>query len=108
MIERCGERLADAGRLADTVHAELARQALWRASRAYDRGRTGQVAVDELVEFAASCWPQYRRLAEYRGLALRRRIGPTAMPYLQTLVLSAVVHKGREWLWWKSWKRRGI
>jgi len=108
VIERCGERLADADRLADTVHAELARQALWRAARAYDRGRTGQVAVDELVEFAASSWPDYRRLAEYRGLALRRRIGPAAMPYLQPLVLSAVVHKGREWLWWKSWKRRGI
>jgi hypothetical protein len=30
------------------------------------------------------------------------------MPYLQPLVLSAVAGKGREWLWWQSWKRRGI
>jgi hypothetical protein len=39
---------------------------------------------------------------------VRRRIGPTAMPYLQPLILSAFVHKSREWLWWKSWRRRGI
>jgi glycosyltransferase involved in cell wall biosynthesis len=108
VIERCGDRLPDAARLADVVHAKLARQALWRAARAYDRGRTGLVPVDELVAFAAACWPDYRRLPEYRGLALRRRIGPAAMPYLQPLVLTAVANKGREWLWWKSWERRGV
>ena len=73
-----------------------------------DLSRTDTVPVQELVEFAEACSPRYRRLAEYRGLALRRRIGPRVMPYLQPLVLSAVVNKGREWLWWKSWKRRGI
>ena len=86
----------------------IARQALRRAARAYDRGRTDQVPVAELVEFARDCWPDYRSLPEYRGLVLRQRIGPTAMPYLQPLVLSAVAHKGREWLWWQSWRRRGI
>jgi hypothetical protein len=30
------------------------------------------------------------------------------MPYLQPLVLSAVAERGRERLWWESWKRRGI
>jgi GT2 family glycosyltransferase len=108
VIERCGDLLSDAPHLAETVHAELARQALRRAARAYDRGRTETVPVEELVAFAADCSPGYRQLAEYRGLALRRRIGPRVMPYLQPLVLSAVVHKGREWMWWKSWKRRGV
>ena len=108
VIERCGDRLPDSERLADVVHAKLARQALWRAARAYDRGRTELVPVDELVAFAAECWPDFRRLPEYRGLTLRRRIGPQAMPYLQPLVLSAVANKGREWLWWKSWERRGV
>lgn len=99
---------AERDRLAGIVHRKLAAQALWRASRAYDRGRTGVVPVDELVAFAAECWPQYRALPEYRGLSVRRRIGSTAMPYLQPLVLSAFVHKGRERLWWRTWKRTGI
>ena len=63
---------------------------------------------DELIAFAAECWPEYRVLPEYRGLRIRKRIGPTVMPYLQPLVLTAVADKGREWLWWQSWKRRGI
>ena len=95
-------------RLADTVHRKLARQSLWRAARAYDRGRTAQVPVDELVAFADECWPAYRALPEFRGLSVRRRIGPSAMPYLQPLVLSAYAHKTREWLWWRSWRRTGI
>jgi glycosyltransferase involved in cell wall biosynthesis len=108
VLRRCADQLPDARAMADTVHAKLARQALWRAARAYDRGRTALVPVDELVAFAAECWPDYRRLPEYRGLSVRRRIGSAAMPYLQPLILSAFVHKAREWLWWKSWRRRGI
>jgi len=108
VLEKCGDLLPDRDRLADTVHRKLARLALRRAGRAYDRGRTNVVPVDELVRFAAECWPDYERLVEHRGLALRKRIGTTAMPYLQPLVLSAVASRGREWLWWQSWKRRGI
>jgi len=95
-------------RLAELVNRKLARQALWRAARAYDRGRTGQVPVDELTAFAESCWPDYRQLREFLGLKLRRTVGPTAMPYLQPLILSAVVHRGRERLWWRTWRRTGI
>jgi glycosyltransferase involved in cell wall biosynthesis len=108
VIARCGDRLAQRDQLADTIHRKLARQALWRAARAYDRGRTEQVPVDELEAFAKDCWPDYQRLPEYRGLALRRRVGATAMPYLQPLVLSAVAHKGRERMWWRTWRRTGI
>jgi glycosyltransferase involved in cell wall biosynthesis len=99
---------AERQRLADTVNRKLARQALWRAARAYDRGRTAQIPVDELVAFAHECWPGYRSLPEFRGLSLRRRIGPGAMPYLQPLVVSAYTHKTREWLWWRNWRRTGI
>lgn len=110
VLEKCDDTLneQERQRLADTVHRKLARQALWRAARAYDRGRTGQVPVDELVAFAKDCWPAYRALPEFRGLSVRRRIGPAAMPYLQPLVLSAYAHKGREWLWWRNWRRTGI
>lgn len=108
VLTGCADRLADAPRLADTVNRKLARLALRRAVRAYDRGRTGEVPEAELVAFAAQCWPAYRSLPEYRGLQLRRRVGARVMPYLQPLVLTAVVAKGREWLWWRSWRLRGV
>jgi glycosyltransferase involved in cell wall biosynthesis len=108
VLERCGDRLGDRAELDAMVHRTLARQALRRAARAYDRGRTDRVPVDELVAFAADCWPEYRTLPEYRGLAVRRHIGVRAMPYLQPLVLTALAHKGREKLWWRTWRRTGI
>nr|WP_237545758.1 glycosyltransferase [Streptomyces sp. SID1046] len=109
VLAKCGGLLPGSDRLALSARTRLARYALRRAYRAYDRGRTAVVPVDELVEFAAECLPgEYTKLAEYRALLRRRRIGARTMPYLQPLVLSAVADRGREWLWWRSWKRRGI
>ncbi|KOU82047.1 glycosyl transferase family 2 [Streptomyces sp. XY593] len=109
VLDKCGDLLPGSDLLAVAARTRLARYALRRAYRAYDRGRTAVVPVDELVEFAAECLPDgYTSLAEYRALLRRRRIGPRVMPYLQPLVLSAVADRGREWLWWRSWKRRGI
>jgi hypothetical protein len=107
-LAKCGELLPDADRLAATVRRRLARYALRRAYRAYDRGRTEVVPVDELVDFARACTPDADSLPEFRALRLRRRVGARTMPYLQPLVLSAVYDRGREWLWWRSWKRRGL
>ncbi|MFF5973160.1 glycosyltransferase family 2 protein [Streptomyces sp. NPDC012769] len=108
VLDKCADRLPQADRLAGLVHTRLARHALRRAYRAYDRGRTDVVPVDELVAFARECRPDAETLPEYRALRLRRRIGARTMPYLQPLVLSAVADRAREWLWWQSWKRRGI
>ncbi|MER5872941.1 glycosyltransferase [Streptomyces sp. NPDC002044] len=108
VLVKCAGLLPEAGRLSLAARTRLARYALRRAYRAYDRGRTGVVPVEELEAFAAECLPGYAALAEYRALRLRRRVGARVMPYLQPLVLSAVADRGREWLWWKSWKRRGI
>ncbi|MQY14354.1 hypothetical protein SRB5_45190 [Streptomyces sp. RB5] len=107
-LEKCRDRLPDADRLSALVRTRLARYALRRAYRAYDRGRTGVVPVDELVAFARECVPSVEGLPEYRALALRRRIGAGVMPYLQPLVLSAVRDRVRERLWWRSWARRGV
>lgn len=103
-----GERLPDAVRLGDIVHRKLAGEALWIAARAYDRRRTEQTPVDELVDFAFDCWPEAGKLPVYRGLRLRRRIGARTMPYLQPLVLSAVARRLQNELWWRSWKLRGL
>ncbi|MFJ7066215.1 glycosyltransferase family 2 protein [Streptomyces sp. NPDC101115] len=108
VLDKCADRLPQAGHLARLVDTRLARQALRRAYRAYDRGRTDVVPVDELVAFARECRPDAESLPEYRALRLRRRIGARTMPYLQPLILSAVAERAREWFWWQSWKRRGI
>jgi glycosyltransferase involved in cell wall biosynthesis len=108
VLAKHGERIEGAAELDAAVHRKLARNALRRAVRAYDRGRTAVVPEEEMVAFAAECWPDYRSLPEWKGLQLRRRIGAKAMPYLQPLVLTAVYGKVRERLWWASWKRRGI
>ena len=108
-LERCADALArQRGQLSDMVHRKLAWQALWHAARAYDRGRTDQVPVDELVAFARDCWPDLSALGSYRGLRLRQHIGPAVMPYLQPLILTAVARRARQWWWWRSWQRRGI
>jgi glycosyltransferase involved in cell wall biosynthesis len=107
-LQRYGSRLGDADRLSDMVHQRLSWEALWSAARAYDRGRTPQVPVDELIDFALECWPRSRRLPVYYGVQMRRRLGPRVMPYLQPLIWSAVGRRAQNWLWWQSWARRGI
>jgi glycosyltransferase involved in cell wall biosynthesis len=108
-LERCADALSELRQeLSDAVHRKLAWQALWYAARAYDRGRTDQVPVDELVAFASDCWPDVNSLSSFWGLQLRQRLGPTVMPYMQPLILTAVAKKAQEWWWWRSWRRRGI
>jgi glycosyltransferase involved in cell wall biosynthesis len=107
-LERCADVLPDADRLSAIVRRKIAWQALWFAARAYDRRRTEETPVDELVEFAIDCWPEATRLPVYRTLQLRRRIGPTVMPYLQPFIVSAALRKAQSSLRWQSWKWRGV
>lgn len=108
VLERCARRLPEAEILAHLVHRRLAEEALWTAARAYDRRRTEQTPVNELVAFAFDCWPKAGSMPVYHGLQVRQRIGARMMPYLQPLVLSAVARRARNELWWRSWKLRGI
>lgn len=108
VLAEYGELLPDTTPWADLVNKRLAKDALWEASRAFDRGRTASVPVDDLEEFARTCWSDVERLPGYWTYRLRRMLGAERAPYLQPVVLSAVVHKIRTWLWWKSWERRGI
>jgi hypothetical protein len=107
-IEDYGDRLPRAAYCSDSVHRKLSWEALWTAARAYDRGRTGEVPVAGLIEFALDCWPAATSMPVYRALRARQRIGPRAMPYLQPLVLSAFARKAQNWWWWRSWARTGV
>jgi Glycosyl transferase family 2 len=84
----CGDHLQDAPRLQAMTGRALARQALWRASRAIDRDLVGAVPVDELVAFALAVDPGARRLREWRGLQVRRALGAGRsrwfLPFLAT------------------------
>ena len=108
VLDRYSDRLSNATRLSDLVHRKLAWEALLAAARAYDRGRTLQTPVEELVAFAFDCWPEARRLPIYRTLQLRMWIGPRVMPYLQPFVLSPIARRAEWWWWQRSWKLRGF
>lgn len=117
VLERYGESIPDAGRLSGLVHRKLAQEALWAAGRVYGRGpirRSGPGAklmgtvpgeeekdVDELLAFAADCWPGAVGLPIYRTLRARKRLGPRDMYFLLN-------EKGQWWLRRQGWKRRGF
>jgi len=99
VLDECGELLDDPARLSAILRRKVAWEALLTAARAYDRGLTSQVDVDELMAFAVDCWPEARSLPIYRTLQLRRTIGARAMPYLRPLVLPAVAARKAESFW---------
>jgi GT2 family glycosyltransferase len=90
------------------VSRRLAHEAVWRASRAYDRRRTDTVPIAELLDFARTTYPAITRSAVYTGYRMRRSVGPRTMPYLQPLIWTALASHARDRLWWASWRRHGV
>jgi len=106
-----GHRLPDADRLRALAGRALARQALWQASRAYDRDLVDgpdALPVDELVAFAFDVDPHAGRLREWRGFQLRRRIGAGRSIWFPPFVATGAGHRlalhGRR----LRWKLRGV
>jgi hypothetical protein len=99
--------LAGADELRAAVRRRLAAKALDRACRAYDRGRTGEVAVDELVAFAVDVWPGARLLPEWRALERRRSVGARRAPRHPRFVAAALARRIREERWRMRWLRTG-
>jgi hypothetical protein len=48
---------------------------------------------DEIIQLASETWPEYQQLSEYRSLWLRQSIDANATPFVQPLILSAVMDK---------------
>jgi hypothetical protein len=89
----------------------LAREALWQASRAYDRGDArgaGAAAVDELVAFALDTYPDARRLREWWGLRLRQRIGAGHSLWFLPFVATGAAHRLRGHANRLRWRVYGI
>lgn len=106
-----GAALPGAAGLQATIRRSLARQALWKASRAYDRGKVagpGAASVDDLIEFALQTAPDARRLREWRGLRLRQRLGAGRTLLFPPFLVTGALHRLR--IHYGHWKlhRRGL
>jgi glycosyltransferase involved in cell wall biosynthesis len=116
VLERYGDRLVNTDRMSDDVHRQLGREALWAAGRVYDRGRLresdlgrrlmgggtheSEQDVDELLAFAADCWPDATGTRLYGALEAGRRLSPLELQYLLN-------QKAQWWLRRRSWRYRG-
>jgi glycosyltransferase involved in cell wall biosynthesis len=95
-----GAKLPNSAELKETVSRTLARQALWRASRTWDRGTVREDSghsVQELVDFALSVYPDARRLREWRGLRLRERIGAGRTLWFPLFLVTGAGHRLRSY-----------
>ncbi len=107
----CSDLLEDADGLRATVGRALARQALWRASRAIDRNLLegpDAIPAAELVAFAHEVCPEVRRLREWRGYQVRRSLGAGRSMFFLPFVATGAAHRMRGHLSQLRWKTRGI
>jgi len=102
-----GAGLPDAVALHERARRTLAGNGLDRACRAYDRGRTDEVPVDEFVAFALETWPQARALPEWAALQRRRAVGPGRATTDPRFVGAAAVRRGLEELSRLRWRHTG-
>ena len=106
--EASGATLPHAAALLATARRALAAQALDRACRAYERGRTEEVEVDELRRFALEVWPSAEELPQWRALARRRSVGAEQAPRVPAFVARALLRRSAETIGEWRWQRTGV
>jgi Glycosyl transferase family 2 len=85
----------------------IAGNALDRACRAYDRGRTDEAPIDEYVAIALETWPDARELPEWRALHRRRTIGSQRAARHPRFVTAALVRRAIEETSRVRWRHTG-
>jgi glycosyltransferase involved in cell wall biosynthesis len=103
--------LPDAGELEALAGRALARQALWRASRAVDRDLIGSpdgFPLDEFVSFALDVHAEAKSLPEWRGLQLRLRIGAGRSGWFPPFLATGAAHRARGHVARARWARMGV
>ena len=100
--------LTDPEALLATARRSIAAQALDRACRAYDRGRTGEFDVDELVQFALDTTPDAMDLPQWGALNRRRRIGAQYAKYVPPFIGRAALRRASEEIADRRWERTGL
>lgn len=106
-FERCEAQVDGAPRLRHAVARALARQAIWQASRAVDRGES-EDSIAALTSFALEVCPQARRLREWRGLTLRRAIGAGRSGRFPPLLATGAAHRLRGHVGRARWRLTGL
>jgi hypothetical protein len=99
--------IPDADQLHTIARRTLAVAALDRACRAYDRGRTDEQPVDELLAFALTVSPDTRELKEWKALQHRKSIGPQRAPRHPRFFADALTRRISEELGHRNWLRTG-
>lgn len=99
--------LADAQELHELARRSLAVCALDRACRAYERGRTRDEPVDDLVAFATATYPRARELKEWVALERRRAVGSERAHRRPRFIASAVARRTAEEIGHRLWLRTG-
>lgn len=99
--------LPGADALRETARRELARQALWQASRATDRGDR-EAPVEAFVAFALETYAGARRLREWRGLCLRRAIGAGRSGWFPPFLATGALHRLGSHLNRLRWRLGGV
>lgn len=104
-----GDRIPDREHLQELADRALARDALWEACRAFDRGRTESVPIREMIEFATTIYGRATSLSEFRGLRWRTRVGPRICQLLQPALIASPLSRRLRAEWaWRSVQRRGV
>jgi len=107
VLRRANGQLPDSDLLGGRLRRNLARDALQRAGRAYDKGRSEIEPVGELVDFAREAFGDITSLPEWYTLQLRRRLGARRAAALRPLVLTPAGRRLRHyWRIWR-WQRSG-
>jgi glycosyltransferase involved in cell wall biosynthesis len=100
--------LAHAAQLHELANRALAREALWEASRAYDRDEVQQVGAAALIAFAVTAYRGATSLPEHRALRRRQHLGAWFCNRTQLFAPAAAVRRLRSWVAQRRWQRRGI
>jgi glycosyltransferase involved in cell wall biosynthesis len=103
-----GEVIAHRGAIEAAPFRAIAKEILWRASRALDGG-AAPARIDDFIALAVRYYAQAVTLPEYRALQRRLRVSPA----LRHLFLPATLVTGLRWrvrdrLWQWSWARHGV
>jgi hypothetical protein len=99
--------LPGARALHERARERLAAIALDGACRAYDRGRTHEQPVDDLVAFALETSPRARELKEWAALERRRTVGAELAHRRPRFFAAALTRRTAEEIGYRLWLRTG-
>jgi hypothetical protein len=99
--------LPNIDRLQESAQRALAREALWFACRAYETNQLEARRAKDFIEFALATYADASRLAEFKALRRRQRLGPRFCSRTQIFAPSAFARKTAKWWDKRAWKQRG-